>query len=141
MRRTLIGAEHPDVAVTLAELGRVYQDEGFHDRAAPLHIEALAIRTRALGEQHGETAVSQSDLASVLRLNGDLPGAERLLRQCLETNLKTRGATHPNTADDAARSRTHRCGPGRPCGRRIPPARRAGDPARGAGARVIRSWP
>ena len=37
-----------------------------------------------------------SDLASVLRLNGDLAGAESLLRQCLETNRKAVGEDHPN---------------------------------------------
>jgi tetratricopeptide (TPR) repeat protein len=35
---------------------------------------------------------------AVLRLNGDLAGAETLLRQCLEINRKTRGEDHPNTA-------------------------------------------
>ena len=34
----------------------------------------------------------------MLRLNGDLAGAETLLRQCLETNRKTRGEIHPNTS-------------------------------------------
>jgi len=34
----------------------------------------------------------------VLRLDGDLAGAETLLRQSLAINLKTRGAGHPNTA-------------------------------------------
>ena len=64
----------------------------------PLHREALAIRRKVLGDEHARTAVSLSDLASVLRLNGDLDGAEALLRQSLELNLKTRGADHPNTA-------------------------------------------
>lgn len=34
----------------------------------------------------------------MLRLNGDLAGAEALLRQCLETNRRTRGEDHPNTS-------------------------------------------
>ena len=74
MRRKLLGPEHADVAVTLVELGRVYQDQGFNQRAEPLHREALAIRRKVLGDEHRETAVSLSDLASVLRLNGDLAG-------------------------------------------------------------------
>jgi eukaryotic-like serine/threonine-protein kinase len=97
MRRKLLG-EHADVAVTLVELGRLYQDQGLNDRAEPLQREALAIRRKLLGEQHRETAVSQSDLASVLRLNGDLAGAEALLTQSLEINRKTRGENHPNTS-------------------------------------------
>ena len=82
----------------LAELGRVYQDQGQNQRAEPIHREALAIRRKVLGENHRETAVSQSDLASVLRLNGDLDGAETLLKECLETNRRTRGEDHPNTS-------------------------------------------
>jgi tetratricopeptide (TPR) repeat protein len=81
----------------MVELGRVYQDQGWNDRAGTLQGEALEIRRRALGEDHRETAVSQSDLASVLRLNGHLPAAESLLRQSIETNRKTRGEEHPNT--------------------------------------------
>ena len=51
-----------------------------------------------LGDGDRETAVSLSDLASVLRLNGDLAGADTLLRQSLETNRITRGDDHPNTS-------------------------------------------
>jgi eukaryotic-like serine/threonine-protein kinase len=97
LRRKLLG-EHGDVAVTLVELGRVYQDQGLNQRAEPLHREALDIRQKVLGAEHRETAVSLSDLASVLRLSGDLAGAEALLKQSLELNIKTRGADHPNTA-------------------------------------------
>jgi tetratricopeptide (TPR) repeat protein len=39
-----------------------------------------------------------SDLASVLRLNGDLDGAEALLRKSLAVHRKTRGDAHAMTA-------------------------------------------
>jgi serine/threonine protein kinase/tetratricopeptide (TPR) repeat protein len=97
MRRKLLG-DHADVAVTMVELGRVYQDQGMNLRAEPLHREALALRRKILGDEHMETAVSESDLASVLRLNGDLAGAATLLEQSLATNRKTRGEEHPNTS-------------------------------------------
>ena len=48
MRRRLLG-EHADVAVTLVELARVYQDQGFNQRSEPLEREALAIRVKAGG--------------------------------------------------------------------------------------------
>lgn len=38
-----------------------------------------------------------SAVAAVLRLNGDLASAEKLLRQSLEMNLRLRGEDHPNT--------------------------------------------
>jgi tetratricopeptide (TPR) repeat protein len=56
------------------------------------------MRQKLLGAEHRETAVSLNDLGSVLRLNGDLSGAETLLRQALAINRKTRGDDHPNTA-------------------------------------------
>ena len=56
------------------------------------------MRRKLLGRGAQETAVSLNDLASVLRLNGDLTGAETLLRQALAINRKTRGDDHPNTA-------------------------------------------
>ena len=98
------GSEHADVAVTMVELGRVYQDRA--STTAPSRCSARRWRSGAsvLGDEHRETAVSMSDLASVLRLNGDLAGAEALLRQSLELNRKTRGE----------RSCQHRHQPARP---------------------------
>ena len=96
MRRRLLG-EHGDVAVTLVELGRVYQDQRLYERADPLLRESLDIRRTVLGERHPETPVSMSAVASVLRLNGDVAGAETLLRQGLEVNRETRGPEHANT--------------------------------------------
>ena len=51
MRRRIYGPEHTNVADTLAELGRIYQDQGLNERAEPLHREALAIRRKALGDE------------------------------------------------------------------------------------------
>jgi hypothetical protein len=84
------------VAITLVELGRVYQDQGFNRRSEPLHREALAIRSKVLGPTHRETATSMSDVASVMRLKGDLDGAEKLLLECLELNRKALGEEHTN---------------------------------------------
>ena len=97
MRRKLLGSEHADVAVTLVELGRVYEDLGSNERAEPLLREALAIRQKALGDDHRETAVS---------LNADRLGvapAGRSRRRRVSSAAvpggepKTRGPDHPNS--------------------------------------------
>ena len=49
-----------------------------------------------LGDEHRETATSLSDLASVLRLNGDLAGAESLLRAVSGDEPQALGEDHPN---------------------------------------------
>ena len=58
----------------------------------------LAVRRRLLGDRHRETAVSENNLASVLRLRGDLDGAAALLRHALDVSIETRGPRHPNAA-------------------------------------------
>ena len=98
LRRRILGPEHPEVAVTLVELGRVYEDQARLDRAEPLFREALAIRRKVLGDVDAQTATSLSTLALLLRLKGDLAGAEALFRETLQLTVKTRGEDHANTA-------------------------------------------
>jgi tetratricopeptide (TPR) repeat protein len=98
MRRRLFGREHKDIAVTLVELGRAYEDAGVPDRAEPLFREALAMRQRIFGDLHKETATSKSALALLLWRRGDLVGAEPLFRQSLDTSRALLGGSHPNVA-------------------------------------------
>jgi serine/threonine protein kinase/Tfp pilus assembly protein PilF len=96
MRRRLLGSEHKDVAVTLVELGRAYQNRGAGDRAEALFREALEIRRRVFGEEHRETATSKSALALLLWNRGDIAAAEPLFRQSLETSRAVLSDDHPN---------------------------------------------
>jgi serine/threonine protein kinase/tetratricopeptide (TPR) repeat protein len=98
MRRALLGSAHKDVAVTIVELGRAYEDRGMMDRAEALFRESLVVREKVFGDGHRETATSKSDLAHVLRNRGDIAGAERLFRQSLETSRAVLGEEHPNVA-------------------------------------------
>jgi tetratricopeptide (TPR) repeat protein len=98
MRRRLFGAEHKDIAVTLVELGRAYEDAGVPDRAEPLFREALDMRERLFGDAHKETATSKSALALLLWRRGNLAGAEPLFRQSLDTSRALLGDSHPNVA-------------------------------------------
>jgi tetratricopeptide (TPR) repeat protein len=62
---------HPDVALSLSNLGAVYVAQGQYEEAAPLYRRALAIR------EHSREA-SGSDLDKVLE---DYAGVLRKLRQ------------------------------------------------------------
>jgi Tfp pilus assembly protein PilF len=71
---------------------------GKHQKALPLFREALALRQMVLGEEHPDTAVSYSNLASNLKKQGRYADAEPLNRKALAINQKVLGDQHPQTA-------------------------------------------
>ena len=87
----LVGAEHPDTAMSLSILALLLQ-------ARPLHERALAIREKVLGAEHPDTAMSLNNLASLLQAQGDLAGARPLYERALAIREKVLGAEHPDTA-------------------------------------------
>ena len=98
MRRKILGEEHPDVAVTHSELGRVLFDQGRLDETEARFRSALAIRRKVLGPADHETATSMSDLGLLLRQKGDRAGAEALFRETLAVTRKSSGPKHPDVA-------------------------------------------
>jgi hypothetical protein len=85
IRREVLGPDHPDLAVSLNDLAVMHVREGEHDRAEPLYrqvsqprlmsffvfflsntcvsvAQALAIRIKALGNDHIDTAASKANL-------------------------------------------------------------------------------
>jgi CHAT domain-containing protein/Tfp pilus assembly protein PilF len=74
-----------------------------HGKARYADAERLArqiveVRLRWLGEAHPDTALSYSNLASVLRDQGKRSEAEAMFRQALAIRLKVLGEGHPETA-------------------------------------------
>ena len=67
----------------LDALGVAYRSLGRTEEAGPILEEALALRRRALGEQHVQVAESLHNLANVERQLKHLDKAERLTRQAL----------------------------------------------------------
>jgi tetratricopeptide (TPR) repeat protein len=76
---------------------------GRYAGAEPLHRRALAIREKALGPEHPDTAESLNNLASLLYEKGDYAEAEPLYRRALAIRERALGPEHP----DAARSLTN----------------------------------
>jgi tetratricopeptide (TPR) repeat protein len=69
-----------------------------YSQAAPLLRDALAIREKALGPEHPDTASSLNNLASLLEAQGDLEGARPLFERALAIREKALGPEHPKTA-------------------------------------------
>ena len=51
-----LGAEHPQVASNLVNLGNAFCDQQKHVEAVPVYLRALTIDEKALGHDHPEVA-------------------------------------------------------------------------------------
>ena len=68
--RRVLGADHPNTAVSLNNLAALYRAQGRYEDAEPLYDEALSIRRRVLGADHPDTASSLNNLAELYRSQG-----------------------------------------------------------------------
>ncbi len=75
-----------------------YSEEmGDYAAARPYGERALAIREKALGPDHPDTARSLNNLGTLCFYEGDLPASAAYLRQALRIWEKRLGPNHPDT--------------------------------------------
>jgi len=85
----LLGAEHPDVATCMNNLGDFYCGRGRYSEAEPLIRQALAIREKSLGPEHRKVATSLNNLAVLYTIQGQYTAAEPLFLRALAIGKKT----------------------------------------------------
>jgi Tfp pilus assembly protein PilF len=66
--------------------------------ARPYYERALALRERALGPEHPDSASSLNNLGALLRAQGDLAAARTYYERALAIRERTLGPAHPDTA-------------------------------------------
>ena len=98
IKRTALGAAHPDTATSLNNLAQLYRAQGRYADAEPLYHEALEIFRTALGAAHPDTATSLNNLAALYHAQGRYTDAEPLYLEALEIRRTALGAAHPDTA-------------------------------------------
>jgi tetratricopeptide (TPR) repeat protein len=98
IRETHLGANHPDTATSLNDLGLVLRAQGDLDPSRLLFERGLAIRETLLGADHPDTATSLDDLGLVLRAQGEFDRARALDERALAIRETHLGANHPDTA-------------------------------------------
>jgi len=76
---------HPDLAVALANLARLYRDREQFDiaKAEPLLIRALSIREKALGHDQPDTVKTLSDLSLLYFYQKKFAAAEEFAARAL----------------------------------------------------------
>ena len=57
LRRKVLGESHPDVVISLNNLGLLYKVQGQTDAAELLYLKALAIAEQHLGTEHPNTVM------------------------------------------------------------------------------------
>src|SRR5258705_6455793 len=70
LNQTLLGADHPEVALTLNNLALHYKALGRIAEAQPLYERALSIFQKAHGASHANTAANMFNLARLLNSQG-----------------------------------------------------------------------
>jgi tetratricopeptide (TPR) repeat protein len=98
IREKALGAEHPNTATILNNLGYLLQEQGDLAGARRNYEHALAIREKVLGAEHADTATSLNNLGQFLQAQGDLAGARRYYERALTIQEKVLDVEHPNTA-------------------------------------------
>jgi serine/threonine protein kinase/Flp pilus assembly protein TadD len=98
IRTKALGTDHPDVAVTLSDLGYVLWRKGDFARAKVLQEQALAIREKWFGPESAEVGNSLHDLGTLNYTQGNYAEARGLLERSLAIREKVLG---PENADVA----------------------------------------
>ena len=99
LREKGLGAEHPEVGLSLNNLGRLYFDKGDYARSEQTYGRSLAVREKALGPEHPDVATTLAVLASMHVMNGRYAAAEPMFRRALAIKEKVFGPGHPELFD------------------------------------------
>ncbi len=87
----------PSEAELLGWLARFDFERGAYALARRDYEQQLAAHRRLLGDDHPSTLTSVSNLAQVLRAQGDLPAARQLTEDVLAAHRRLLGDDHPHT--------------------------------------------
>jgi tetratricopeptide (TPR) repeat protein len=88
------GAQNPNTAAAIEQLGEVYQAQGKYAEAEPLFKSALDIREKAFGAESPAVAQSLNSLGELYRVEGKSTDAEASLERSLAIREKALGTMH-----------------------------------------------
>jgi Tfp pilus assembly protein PilF len=98
IKEAAYGPDHPEVAITLTNLGVVQQYLGELSAARTTLERALAIKEAAYGPDHPEVAITLTYLGIVQQYLGELPAARTTLERALAIKEAAYGPDHPEVA-------------------------------------------
>jgi CHAT domain-containing protein len=99
IKEHVLGADDPEVAVSLDHLGRLLQDNVRLEEARAVHERALGIHERRLGPGDPQTATTLHHLALLHRRSGDMEESRRLAERAVAIREQAFGTEHPAYAE------------------------------------------
>jgi tetratricopeptide (TPR) repeat protein len=97
IREKALGREHPDMLISVSQLGSVLSRQGKYNEAEAMHRRALEGYEKVLGREHPDTFTSVYHLAFLFHRKEDYTTAVGLYQRAYEGYVKVLGAQHPNT--------------------------------------------
>jgi CHAT domain-containing protein len=98
IRKKILGAEHPDYALSCNNLASIYSKKKEYEKAEKLYLEAYLIRKKILGEKHPSYSNSCNNLAFIYKKMGKYDEAEKFYKEAIENRKKYLGKEHPSYA-------------------------------------------
>ncbi|KAJ6535455.1 hypothetical protein B0H19DRAFT_1383045 [Mycena capillaripes] len=95
--KRVLGEEHPDTLMSIANLASTYWSQGRWNNAEVLGVAVMETSKRVLGEEHPETLRRIANLASTYWSQGRWNDAEVLGVAVMETSKRVLGEEHPDT--------------------------------------------
>jgi tetratricopeptide (TPR) repeat protein len=93
----MLGATHPDTAISMGTLARLYISQTKYTEAEPLLQQAYTIFEQQLGAQHPHTATCLTDQALLYKMQSKYREAEQLCKRALMIYEQSLGPDHPTT--------------------------------------------
>ena len=116
IKRTSLGTNHSEVALSLNNLGRMYCMMGDSTSAEPLLREAIKIYQLTTGNKTPELALSFTNLAHLYKAVGKYADAELFYKKALKIRRETLGELHPDFATSLSSLGDLYSNPNRPAG-------------------------
>ncbi|KAF1352616.1 P-loop containing nucleoside triphosphate hydrolase protein [Delphinella strobiligena] len=91
LRGELLGKEHPDTLISIANLASTYWKQGQWKEAEELFVSVIETRKRVLGEEHPDTLTGMANLAATYEEQGRLVTATIILRKTIHLALRAHG--------------------------------------------------
>ena len=101
-RNKILGMEHPDTIIAMADLASTYQHLGKYTEAEKLEMQVLDASNRIFGEEHPNTIHAMGNIAVTYHNLGKYTEAEKLEIQILDARNRILGVEHPETINAMA---------------------------------------